>query len=262
MLSRDEKRGVESVAKSATQGTLEPYVFQGRVLPERAPITLQFSAELSAPANGKHLGVDVSIVLNQIIVWVYTADQWDLFDLRNAVASIVQHHLATVSFLMGRAYDFEISRAVNRSRDVDYVFGIDIPCLAESRQNRDVQEDMRRLIAKSGGIHGVFLSRCFTDLVFAMRHADDTGFYCYRAIEALRNHCVAIHSLESAERSSQWKKFREISGQSEETIKIVAQSAKPLRHGHSIDITDDERVRLLQATWAVVEAYLNAVEPL
>lgn len=238
---------------------MEPYLFQGRVLPERAPITLQFQAEISLVASGARLKIEVSIVLNQLMAWAFTDQVWDILDLKNNVASVIQHHLAMVSFLRGMAYDFEVSRVSNRNRNVDYVFGIDIPCLAEVRAQRNIQADMRTLAAKSSGIHGVFLERCFTDLVLSMRHADDTGFYCYRAIEALRNHCAAVHGVQSGNRSAEWAKFREVSGQAEDTIRLVAEAAKPLRHGNVRDITNQERGNLFQTTWAIVEAYLDKV---
>jgi hypothetical protein len=53
-----------------------------------------------------------------------------------------------------------------------------------------------------------------------MRNADDTGFYCYRAIKA---------------------------------------AANPLRHGDVSSSSSDDLVKLLVSTWDVVDGYLNSV---
>jgi hypothetical protein len=35
-----------------------------------------------------------------------------------------------------------------------------------------------------------------------MKHANDTGFYCYRAIESLRKHCAVLHGLSADEKNN------------------------------------------------------------
>ena len=103
-------------------------------------------------------------------------------------------------------------RVLNQSRGVDYVFGIDVPCLAEPRESVDLLDALPKLRDKTIGPNGVFLHRCFVDLGLSMKHADDTGFYCYRAIESLRHHCAAVHGISAAAKPEQWAKFREVSG--------------------------------------------------
>lgn len=106
-------------------------------MPERAQMSLQFGLGFSNPALGIEAEVKASIVLNQVAVWVDSEHVWDIFDLRNAVKGIVQDHLAMVGYLTGYAYEIEIFRVLNRSRNIDYVFGIDIPCLAERGKSVD-----------------------------------------------------------------------------------------------------------------------------
>jgi hypothetical protein len=124
-------------------------------------------------------------------VWVESENNWDTFDLRNLVKTLVQNELAMIGYLKGYAYVFQMTRALNQSRGIDYVFGIDIPCLAQRGISTDMNEALSKLQGKTVGPNGVFLFRCFNDLVSSMKHADDTGFYCYRAIDSLRHHCAA-----------------------------------------------------------------------
>ncbi len=201
----------------------------------------------------------VSILLNQVAVRVESEHDWDVFDLRNVVKNIVQNHLAMVGYLKGYAYDFEVTRVLNPSREIDHVFGIDIPCLAERGKSIDLQDALPKLWEKTSGRNGVFLNRCFSDLASSMKHADDTGFYCYRAIESLRHHCAAAHGLSDAGKAKQWEKFREVSGCSEQTLRVIKAAADPLRHGGTFGVNAEDRAKLFTSTWDVVDGYLNGV---
>ena len=236
---------------------MDPYLFTGVVLPERAQLSLQACVNFSLIATGTEGTAKISIVLNQIAVWVETEENCDIFDLRNFVVNLVQDHLAMLSYLKGYAYDLEITRVLNPSRGIDYVFGIDIPCISERGKSIDLQKEMSRLREKMSGPNGVLFGRCLKDLTSSMKYPDDTGFYCYRAIESLRHHCSSVHGLVDAEKSRQWAKFREIAGCSEESIRIIKNAADPLRHGEVIGVTADKRAELFQITWDIVDAYLQ-----
>jgi hypothetical protein len=238
---------------------MEPYLFHGVVLPERAQLTLQFSVEFSHIASGLKAHAKVSIILNQVVVWVDSDHDWDVHDLRNVVQNIVQSHLAMVGYLKGFAYDCEITRVLNQSRGIDYVFGIDIPCLADRIKSADLHEALMKVRDKTAGANGLYLLRCFSDLVSAMKHADDTGFYCYRAIESLRHHCAAVHGLSAADKSSQWEKFRAVSGCDEQTLRKIKTAADPIRHGDVSGPVTIDRAKLFTSTWGVVDRYINAI---
>lgn len=238
---------------------MEPYLFHGVVLPERAQLSLTFGVKFSHLASGTSAETQVSVVLNQVAVWVDSEHNWDIFDLRNVVKNIVQGHLAMIGYLKGYAYDVEITRVLSRERNIDCVFGIDIPCIANRNPNIDLNEALLRLREKTTGENGVFLHRCFDDLVSAMKHADDTGFYCYRAIESLRHHCAALNGIREASKARQWQAFREVAGVEERSIRSLKLAADPLRHGEpGADATID-RAELFNTTWGIVDAYLNKV---
>lgn len=238
---------------------MEPYLFYGVVLPERAQLTLQFSVGFSHIASGVEGTAKVSIILNQVAVTVESEHKWGIFDLRNVVKNIVQNHLAVVGYLMGYAYDFEVTRVLNQGREIDYVFGIDIPCLTERNKKIDLGVALASLREKTAGENGVFLNRCFSDLASSMKHADDTAFYCYRAIESLRHHCAAVHGLSDANKTTQWEKFRQVSGCTEEVLRQIKVAADPLRHGEALGGSSEDREKLFMATWDVVDGYLRGV---
>jgi hypothetical protein len=238
---------------------MQPYIFQGIVLPERAQLSLEFSLGFEHLSSGIQATARVSIILNQVVVWIDTDQDWNVFDLRNVVANIVKGHLQMVGYLKGLAYDFELTRVINQDPATDYVFGIDIPCLVERGKNIDLNKALTKIREKIKGRNGIYLNRCLSDLSSAMKHADDTGFYCYRAIEALRHHCAAANSLVDASNAAQWQKFREVAGCEGETLMEIKAAADPLRHGQFVSSTSVDRKRLFTITWNIVDGYLFGV---
>jgi hypothetical protein len=238
---------------------MEPYLFSGVVRPERAGITLQFEFGFTHHVSGISGHAKVSILLNQVAVWVTSDHEWDIYDLRNVVKNIVSDHLAMVSYIRGNFYDLEISRVVNATRGVDYVLGVDIPYIVERNKSLEIAEVLPKLMKKTEGPFGAYLHRCFNDLVSAMKNADDTGFYCYRAIESLRHHCAAVNGFGNLSKQQQWEKFREISGADESVLRDIKASADPLRHGQVVAVSSGARAKLFGETWNVVDGYLGGM---
>ena len=238
---------------------MEKYLFSGVVRPERACLSLDFTIGVSHLGTGIPCKVHVSIICNQMAVWVETDHVWDIFDLKNMVKTVVTNHIAMLAYLKGYAYEIEIDRVLNPARNVDYVFGIGIPCLEKRCASVDPNLALNALADKAIGPDGVYLTRCFNDLASAMTHADDTAFYCYRAIESLRKHCASRYGLLEKGDNEQWMKFRDVAGvQKTEVIKIK-DAADPLRHGDVSSMTSDERAKLFMSTWDIVDAYLATV---
>jgi len=237
---------------------MEHYLFEGVVHPERAQITLQLP-----PLGFRHItsGTEAvahfSIILNQIALWIDSAAEWDIFDLRNVAKSILQNELAVVGYLKGYAYDVEIRRLLNRRLNIDYVFGIDIPCITKRNEEIKLAEEVERIRAKTAGDAGIYLHRCFADLIAAMKTPDDTGFYCYRAIEALRQYCIIRYKLDLENKSDQWTKVRAVAGCDEQTLRDIKTAADPVRHGAIVAITSAAREALFTKTWDVVDGFIK-----
>lgn len=234
------------------------YVFQGVVRPERARLDDCFSVDFEN-LSGLTGSARVRILVNQVVVWTFTDSNWDVYTLRNAVKNIVQNRLAIIGFLKGYAYELEIIRVFNDSKNIDEVFGIDVPCISE-RNDSDVDlVAVTNIAKKMQGDEGVFIGRCLSDLMSALKNADDTGFYCYRAIESLRHHCAMMNALIDAKAARQWECFRTAAGCSKDDILAIKAAADAPRHGAFIHLTDQQRSDLLLNTWDIVEAYMKNV---
>jgi hypothetical protein len=128
---------------------MDPYLFEGVVHPERAQITLQLPAlGFRHITSGTEAIAHVSIILNQVALWVESAIEWDIFDLRNVAKSILQNELAIVGYLKGYAYDVDIRRVLNRALDIDYVFGIDVPCIAARKRKLTLPKKSKEFVRK------------------------------------------------------------------------------------------------------------------
>lgn len=231
------------------------YVLTGRVLPERATFSMHAEHKLALPQG--EVDARISIVLNQVAVTINSPWNWDVFDLRNLVLGHLQVMLAPAGYLLGHAYEVELTRAMSSDNTVDIVYGIDIPILTRKMEGKFSAEAHNELVQKSSGKAGHLLTRCFTDLMLAMKHPIDTAFYCYRSIEALRHHCGATYQI--TDKNAQWNKFREISGIDRESIDPIRLAADGVRHSEVVPITGEQRGDLLSKTWGIVEAYVNAV---
>jgi hypothetical protein len=236
---------------------MEPYLFEGLILPERAQLSLQFEVHFTHVTSGIAAKARVSVLLNQVAVWIESEVEWDIFDLRNVVKTILQNEIAVIGYLKGYAYEFEIRRVLHPGLGIDHVFGIDIPCIAERNKSIDLAARIASIREKTTGAEGILLNRCFNDLVMAMKNPEDTGFYCYRAIESLRQHCTVRFKLNTGNRSAQWEKLREIAQCDEDTIRHIKAAADPVRHGDFMSITAGDRKTLFLKTWDIVDRYVE-----
>lgn len=236
---------------------METYFIQGIVLPERSPITYEFSSKFQHVATGQNCSAKVTILLNQVAIWLDVEEEMSLADLKNLANYMVLDLLYVFSFLNGYTYDFQVTRTINRERGVDAVLGIDHPTIAARRPVIDYAAVVKKVQAHLLGEQGLFIHRCLGDLSAAMRFVEDSAFYCYRAIESLRKHCAAIHGIGGSSKTLQWEKFREVSGFSKEKIGWIAEFSKESRHGGTSILSIEENEKLLNETWDIVDSYLK-----
>jgi hypothetical protein len=230
---------------------MEHYYFSGIVLPERAHITLEKNLGFRHFHSGQTGIARVSILLNQIAIWVETETPWEIFDLRNTVKTIIRSQLSIFAYLNGLAYDFEITRIINQQMNVNTVFGIDVPCISQRNFNLELESVSKLTIGK----HGIFIMRCFADLAAAIKYDNDTAFYCYRAIESIRNHYAATEGMNENNENAIWGSFREFLGCSKDIIMNIKNEADPLRHGKNGIKLEMSREKILTTTWMIVDLY-------
>ena len=235
--------------------TTEPYIFYGEILPHRGSF-LSFATDMriGESEEGFTAIVHIQIQLNHVVATVETDDPWELFHLRNTVASVVETVIAVACYIHGFAYSFDLVRVMNRGLDLDLIFSTGLVCIVEPRADVDTFSRMKEVGALCSGPFGKLVSRAFRDLASAIANRDDTAFYCYRAIEALSQHCGGINNIDA--RNKQWDLFREVSKTERSTIDYIKTFADALRHGGNCALTDQEATRVIMSAWAVVDRYI------
>lgn len=235
------------------------YIIKGIVHPERAQLSFglpEFS--IHHPATNNEAKVKLNILLNRITLLISTDNDWDLDDLRNLAKKFVNDYLAIIGFIKGYAYDAEIIEILNIDKGIDYVYGIDIPCIGKRNEKKDIKIEMDKIMLHTDGEWRMYINRCLGDLVMAMKFTDDTGFYCYRAIESLKQYCKVRFELDKEK--DQWEKFREITGCLESDIKMIKDFADLPRHGDIIIITSKDREKIFLKAWDIIDSFFNNIK--
>jgi hypothetical protein len=229
--------------------------FSGIIHPERLGLTIG-TIEQDLGSDGKiHGRMKVSISNGQLTAFIeWDNESEDVFTLRNIVQATVEPVVNIASFLKGYAFNVDVVRVFDEGLNQSLVFNNEIPALVERNQKRELTE-VKFIYPLCCGPDGLYLRRCLNDLNLAIKHPDDTGFYCYRALESLKQFFGEL-SGEKDDRK-QWKAMADALGGKEEDTKLTRDHALPARHGVPNPITDEERREIFLHTWTIVERFID-----
>ncbi len=223
-------------------------MFSGIVHPQRA--LLELSDPISVEVHHRDAGIKgsatVSIYKNQVSITFRSNEKIpNTATLRNVMAQIASDviNCACLNAVVG--YEVELISLNDVEENQTMVFGADIPGL--SIKNDDVVKvDILPLFRLSG--EQPLFSRALEDFKLAIRHAADTGFHCYRAVESL------IHYIENTQCIRDKKKaidnLNESLNLNPECVERLRDLAGRPRHGYVHWITSQER---LLAVWLARE---------
>lgn len=229
-------------------------LFTGVIRPERAQLTIGTVEHQLELASGTTCQVKFNVFNNQLSALVEAEESEDIYTLRNVVKGTIELITDIIGFVRGYAYDVEIVKVVNEDLELSHVFGIQIPAL-EERNKRTVPDAVNYIYPLCLGADGKYLKRALGDLGMSIRHADDTAFYCFRAIESLKQYFGYVTG--KTEDKEQWQEMTKAIGDHRTTVEPIRKLAFPARHGLPEAITDEERKNLFFAAWEIVEAFIN-----
>lgn len=95
------------------------------------------------------------------------------------------------------------------------------------------------------------------DVRQAQRLDDDAAFYCYRAIEGLRQLFVRAGESETNDKAKSWERLRVALNVTVEEIGNIAEAAKARRHGGNDASEADARLKFVLLTRELVRRYVN-----
>ena len=235
------------------------HLFVGKVLPERATISV-VEIKFAVPSNQDIPPGElfVEILLSQIAVrFSCEGEISNLFTLRNLVEDCVRTLLDVAGFYEGHGYDAEISMYINLETSEKYVFGIDIPKVAGIARESGLEIlDIFGVLANSKTSR---LKNALADLREAIKMPSDTAFFCYRAIESLKNQTADELQID-AKSSEAWDRFRSVYSIDKDAVMSLKSMADPVRHGSGMNakgVTDDQRAEAFRIAWDTVCKFIE-----
>jgi len=230
------------------------YIFSGRVLPERANVTVDpLQIKSNHGEAGLELDIKLSIGASQISAEaVINKGSTDIFTFKNIVEASVSAIVDAYGYISGRGYDIEIASVVDENAN-QTVFGVGVPALEANKKERPLDfAGILRNFANSR-----FLVPALADLREAIR-SPHSGLFCFRAIECVRQHFY--EKADGKETDKSWQRLRESLRIDIDYIKDVGKYALPQRHSEGKFISDSERARILQNTWRIVDRFCIYLE--
>lgn len=101
------------------------------------------------------------------------------------------------------------------------------------------------------------LRHALGDVRQALQLDDDSAFYCYRAIESLRQHYVDGDEEVGAVRAESWRRLRDALAVSREQIQAIGEAAKARRHGGADRSNPSDRVEFLTTTRQMIGRFVD-----
>jgi hypothetical protein len=232
------------------------YHFVGNLIPERAQLPFyQTGARVTCDLfRGR---IMTTIDCSQIAVLLETESAVaDLPSLRNYVMDVVRLDVSALGFVHGCGYDFELSQVFDPVQRVWVLFGVSEPSLNNRYPDRD--QELRRLLFASSGPRSTYLRLCLADLNSAIRRPGDTAFFCYRAIESLKQFFADLEG--EHDRSKQWELLRKRLDLREDELSRVKKLADVRRHGNTTALSYGDRSAAIALGWRCVDRFLQWVE--
>lgn len=229
---------------------MSTYIFSGKIMPERANVSVsRLSIQVLAEEAGINVDAIVSINASQVSIVIETTDKnADLSTLKNYVEYLVRTVVDAYGYLSGRGYDVEITFVVDPDGK-QTVFGVGIPELEEAQPERPLSfDDLLGVVKKSQHLH-----RALGDLREAIRSPFDTGFFCYRAVECIRQSFVKEENVDN--RKPSWKRLGNALRIDRSWIDKLTEFADPQRHGGTPYMSGKDRVSTMQHAWKVIDRF-------
>lgn len=229
--------------------------FFGRVVPERVTLIVDLpEVGMSLDAADVKLSVTLHIHQCQIVatIKVFGGDP-DVLTLRNAVEGYCRDVVDIIGFQSGMSFDVDIISCTS-SRGGWNIFASEIPVLFSKKGGGPTSISSDVLNAVFSQPHA---SIALADFREAMRVPLQTGFFCYRAVEAMMQ---SMKASPNAKDGPAWFKLRQTLRLEEEAILFIKGHADWARHGKIGNISDADRAQIFEITDEVIARYLKYLE--
>lgn len=234
----------------------EQYVFQGVIHPRRARVDVP-SEITTRIKRGEHQG-DASVHINAgevFVVFDLEGELENLTSLRNLIENLLQSVVDPICYLTGNLLAPEISSVILPNGE-SQTFGVSVPEVDDWEDEEKLIEEVSRIMALYDGEEGNYLRSSLADFKMAMDTPYETGFYCFRAIESIRQKFYT----ENRSKKESWQIMRETLDIEEDDIRFVQRFADSRRHGDVIDVPRQSRKEILHLTWNMIWKFIDHLD--
>ncbi|WP_280458689.1 hypothetical protein [Nocardia carnea] len=168
------------------------------------------------------------------------------------VEAVVQAVLDSLGFVLAAPLDLEMTTG---RADADAIVGglTSFPAFARVEGNRVDAAVLKKYLDVVN--ENANVRHALADMRMALRLTIDTAFYCYRAIECLRQEFVQAE--DGTRTAPSWARMHDALGTSKADMEPLTQLATARRHGESQPLSHEERLKWLRWTRDVVGRYIE-----
>jgi hypothetical protein len=228
------------------------WTFFGRVLPERIPLSIQLPERTwECPEFGLRYRMPVQIADGQLVVPVITEEgRVDVHALRNLVELNVRIATDLIGYLMGGSFDIDMISA-SSDEGASVIFGVKLPVLEQARKSRfsSVEADLFNVF-----LDNIPARLMLADFREAIRNPVGTGFFCFRAVEAMMQSMKADPDDKDG---PAWEKLRDWLQIDRSFIDEIQKYSNYPRHGKITSINDADRATVFHLTDQIVRRYME-----
>jgi hypothetical protein len=228
------------------------WTFFGRVLPERIPLGITLPEWTSeVPQFGLRFRITIQIADGQFVVPVIIeSGQIDVHTLRNLVENDIRIASDLIGYLIGGSFDIDMISATSDAGP-SVIFGIKIPALHETRPERPPVIEADLLLAVARNIPARLVLADFRE---AIRNPVGTGFFCYRAVEAMMQ---SMKGDPDDKDGPAWAKLHDRLQIDKSFIDEIKKHGDYPRHGKVSLIDDADRATVFRLTDQIVRRYIE-----
>jgi hypothetical protein len=230
---------------------MSTFTFFGKVLPERDNLRIPMITEVKIEAREAGIKFDatISISASQVFVVLRNVEgSGDIITLKNYAEYLVRTIIDAQGYISAKGYDVEIVSFAD-SNGKTGVFDVGV-------LHKDLEENKRPLHFHEVTIivwQSPHLRRALADLRESIRSPVDTGFFCFRAIESIRQYFVKAE--DGKETAPSWERLRTTLRIDRSYFAKVQTFAEPQRHGETPYTSGEDRIDLMRHAWQVVDRF-------
>jgi hypothetical protein len=216
------------------------------------PFKGKAKSELLSAAHDFHVIVHNSQLIVQLVL--SDVEAVDIFTLRNIAANHARMITDFFGYQRGCSLDVDISSAVCAETDDWQMFGIEIPILMKRRGSGP--QHVLPLNEFAAFINSSAAQLALADFREAIQSPIGTGFFCFRAIEAMMQ---TVRVSEDEKNALIWERFRNLLQIERSAIDAVKKHADFPRHGRLSNITDAERAMIFRITDEIIRRFMESL---